>query len=249
MISFRPAAVICIFVLFSGLLITTQYSDNFLAVAKSFSGYNSFIHRQTQVVSDSSTIVCPLSCICEKNAACISCISNNASLVQNSSTLLYECDCDLGFYGIPPLNSTNSCISCNSSCKSCNQTDLCLTCFDPNASPINSFSKCTCNDGYYGTPSLTNSSLGCRKCPADCKTCNSKGCVSCISLNAYVNSTGQCVCDSKYYNLTALNSSDSCTLVSSDCLDFDPNTGMCKSCVSTNAEPNINKTCSCRPGF
>ena len=159
--------------------------------------------------SECSTCIEPL--ICE------TCISAHAS---PSTTL--GCQCNAGYYGVPPLVSLNSCIQCFGECATCNQTLICLSCISKNAWPSTA-KGCTCDEGFYQIGPLVTAD-SCGKCHSECATCNqTRVCVECMAANASPSPSQGCTCNSGYYGNKPLADSTSCSL----CSDYNPKCAVC----------------------
>ena len=141
---------------------------------------------------------------------CLDCIHNASFDVQG------RCACDRGFSGANCTTYTLNMAdvhydSCAPKCRGCRGPGVteCFECVD-NASK-DSFGACVCQSGYSGDDcSIGHKDYGglCSpKCieSAGCTGSTDKDCVRCVA-NAYVDSTGGCVCASSY-------TGDDCSIV------------------------------------
>ena len=132
------------------------------------------------------------------------------------------------------------CLTC-SNCKekTCILEDTTVLCKCPSTSTANQY-NCSCEAQMYfnGT--------SCNKCLDECERClNSSHCQTCLSLNS-INIKGRCQCEDGYYNISLLNSKESCISCGPGCKKCSPE-GLCLSCIDPNA--NASDSCLCNKGF
>lgn len=152
-------------------------------------------------------------------------------------------------------SSSNTCIDCHFTCRTCSAGYLinkCLSC-DANYRVFNS-STSTCDCPVQTYDSLVN--LTCPSCYASCLTCFSLGFDQCLSCNSTANrqlnttnssNVGQCLCKTGY----AENSTNQCQSCSTGCLacSFSGNTEVCSSCDTTGHWTLVNAICTCLPDY
>ena len=201
--------------------------------------------------------------------------SLNSDSICLKSIFLSECLIDS--YWIGP--NSNDCGKCLNTCtKGCRTNNSCSLCLDPackDCSDINStnckectenansiLTACQCNIGYK----MTMNSLciicpdnyyidgdTCKSCPNLCTSCNSNGCLNCVTNAALIQNN--CICNDGY------NGTDSCDLICKagyysnitncvKCLNLCmscSNDSDCTSCVSNGIL--INNSCICSNGL
>ena len=174
---------------------------------------------------------------------CTSCISYYASPAASIG-----CICNAGFYNVSSLDKTSSCYACSSTCATCSSSSTCLTCITSNAY-VATNGACVCKLGFYSTGSLTSIN-SCIACYSNCATCNTAVliCLTCITAHASVYPTVGCVCNSGYYNTTALTTSNACISCYSDCSTCNQ-AFVCLTCKSLNSSPSPTQGCVCNTRY
>lgn len=186
------------------------------------------------------------------NAECNGCV-NTCSNCVNCAAGYYKCGslcvktCNPNQF---PDSGSNTCISCNTNCKTCSSQQFCTTCANPQAVPVNG----VCNDCSY--PCQT-----CGTAPSICKTCvtgfNLVGqtCIAACPTGATpVN--GVCVCNSGYiYSNQCVASCPTgygpvggqCTQCASNCAGCSGSPNACTSCVSGYSLNVVTGSCQIAP--
>lgn len=222
------------------------------AVKDSYTG-NGCISEQYNTALSASGTACPSGCPsgpCD-DTACLNCDCIFGSCIMSVGQSV--CDCPSGTTATPTTclcsgsnyYNGNGCVVCESSCLTCDQSNICLTCIASNAGIDTQ--GCKCNDGYWGTKPLTSIN-SCSSCLVDCITCDSSTtCLTCISLHS-TPSAGGCSCDSGYWGVSPLTSSSSCQACHSDCFTCSQSL-LCLTCQDSNASPHASIGCICNSKF
>jgi hypothetical protein len=179
---------------------------------------------------------------CIEQNKCTSCIASNST---PKST--FGCGCNDGFYSLSTLLPSNdSCLSCHIECRTCNTSNICLTCLANNASPKNDWG-CQCHETFYSISAL-NSSDSCLACHSECLVCvESLKCLSCKSLYAKPSDVG-CECFEFFYALGELIQIDSCRPCHEECASCSSDL-KCLTCKSDNSIPSLTIGCECLEGY
>ncbi|OMJ94784.1 hypothetical protein SteCoe_1964 [Stentor coeruleus] len=194
------------------------------------------LSTETNYLKDASGNSCScdsFSCI---GTECLSCLCSPLSCLFED---IKACYCDKGYY----LDGL-ICKECESSCKTCEQADVCTECIAVNA--FIDVIGCTCDNGYYGSKPLVNEN-SCSLCYDECLLCDTYDhCLSCTSQNSSPASSG-CLCNNGFWSnnpLTSLNSCQPCFEECSTCTNYN----ICITCISYNAIPT-STGCFCNEGY
>ena len=201
--------------------------------------------------TSTSCTLCYSECAsCVQADLCTSCIDPNAS----PNTLPdIGCTCKQGFWGVGPLTTATSCISCFQECATCTQPNQCSTCIDPNASPNTATNLgCVCNGQYWGVAPLITAT-SCTACYIECLSCSENNiCTTCIDPNASPDTSTNigCLCNLGYSGVKPLSTATSCLTCYSECIICSAYT-QCLTCVDPNASPNTISSygCTCNSGY
>ena len=183
---------------------------------------------------------CLDSCLtCNESLSCLTCIDESSEIKEGL------CVCQNGFYGEPKDKNHNfGCIKCPSECDSCLNATYCYKCHDNNSEVVGG--ECRCIDGYFNNN--TSGAQLCAECKSECKTCvNSDECLTCKSLNSYLANTGNCQCNTGFYNLSELNQENSCIQCDSLCAKCIDEYA-CLECNGNYTKMN-SSTCICKEGY
>lgn len=172
--------------------------------------------------------------------------------VQESSTLCIVCDtgynlstdrstcCLTGYFMVSP----QVCAGCESTCSECTGPTMndCLTCSDSQKT-VRVDGSCVCVLGSDPVSGLCNSCLN------ECSTCEtSSTCTGCLDINAVVNGTGRCECDSGFYDDSSLIGVN-CLNCHQSCLScFAAGSSSCIECSDLNSSP-VGGVCTCNPRY
>ncbi|KAL4454000.1 hypothetical protein ABPG74_003883 [Tetrahymena malaccensis] len=142
---------------------------------------------------------------CESSASnCTSCFENQQrELKQLISTQI--CTCKQNYFD----GSDSVCVGCHPTCQTCwlpNNPQKCSSCDESDSIQGNKQTqtllfglqqKCLCKEGFYYDENYL-----CKKCPINCKTCNSSSqCTSCVTNPnfSFQLTDGKCKCPLGYY--------------------------------------------------
>jgi hypothetical protein len=154
------------------------------------------------------------------------------------------------------ISQSNSTLK-DSTGKPCKQSYQCrdgltLNCLCPSLSCYyNSSNLVQCihvSSGKLTQTASSCSAIGQGCCKTQCLEClNESSCLSCIDLNAFVDSDGLCSCKKGFYGARPLNTENSCLTCSSECLTC-TNSSICETCKALNAIPQTTGY-RCRLGY
>lgn len=194
------------------------------------------LSTEINYLKDSSGNSCScgdFSCI---GSQCLSCLCSSKSCLLDD---VIACYCEKGYF----LDGL-VCQRCESSCKACEQAEICNECI-----ALNAFADvvgCTCNAGYYGAKPLIYEN-SCSLCYDECSECDTYDhCLTCTSQNSSPASSG-CLCNNGFWSNNPLTSLNSCEPCFEECLTC-TNYNICNSCISSNATPG-STGCFCDAGY
>lgn len=124
-------------------------------------------------------------------------------------------------------NLTQICVSCPTSCLTCQSLTLCTSCVNGYFLQGDNLCYNTCPPRYF----INTQTLSCQKCPSDCYTCNFDG--TCITCNAtsdfrqFDSVTSRCIALDGYFD----NLSQTCVSCPINCLLCSSLT-LCTSCAN-----------------
>ena len=176
---------------------------------------------------------------CDDSNWCNSCVDENA--VPDRRT---GCVCKDGYYNTTNLHQPGSCVKCKEDCAGCENGETCTKCKVLN-STVDSNGQCVCQDGFFPQ----DGGKVCTPCKHECSKCQIKEeCLACQDPNSEV-VNGKCLCNSRYFNTSALSTTGSCIFCNLDCVSC-LTSGACSSCVSLNSEPaGPHEGCRCIEGY